>query len=206
MRFRVPHLCIVNNDKGKINKISMTRLTALSPENATGKTKDLFNAINSKLGMVPNMMRTMGNSSAVLEGYLNLSGALGSGTLGAKTGELIALAVAESNTCDYCLSAHSFIGEKLVGIDSASITSARDGISNNAKIDAALKFAQVLVSKRGSVSDADVNAVKAAGYTDGEVGEIVAHVALNIFTNYLNKTAQTQIDFPEVNAFEKAIA
>jgi len=182
----------------------MTRLKALSPEEATGKTKELFNGVQSKLGMVPNMMRTMGNSSAVLEGYLNLSGALGHGALGAKTGELIALAVAESNACDYCLSAHSFIGEKLVGIDTPSLTAARDGNSGHAKTDAALKFAQALVAKRGSVNDGDVNTVKAAGYTDGEVGEIVAHVALNILTNYLNKTAQTEIDFPVVNAFEKA--
>ncbi len=181
----------------------MTRLKALSPEVATGKTKELFNGVQSKLGMVPNMMRTMGNSSAVLEGYLNLSGALGHGTLGAKTGELIALAVAESNTCDYCLSAHSFIGEKLVGIDVPALASAREGNNSNSKIDAALKFAQALVSKKGSVEDADVKSVKAAGYTDGEVAEIVAHVALNILTNYLNKTAQTEIDFPEVTAFEK---
>ncbi|MBL7846243.1 MAG: carboxymuconolactone decarboxylase family protein [Cyclobacteriaceae bacterium] len=181
----------------------MTRLQALSPEQASGKTKELFNGIQGKLGMVPNMMRTMGNSSAVLEGYLQLSGALGHGTLGAKTGELIALAVAESNACDYCLSAHSFIGEKLVGIDIPSLTAAREGKSNNPKTDAALKFARALVAKRGSVTDADVAAVKAAGYTDGEVGEIVAHVALNIFTNYLNKTAQTTIDFPVVTAHEE---
>jgi len=180
----------------------MTRLKALSPDDASGKTKELFNAIQGKLGMVPNMMRTMGNSSAVLEGYLNLSGALNHGTLGTKTGELIALAVAESNTCDYCLSAHSFIGEKLVGIDTHSLSSAREGKNSNAKTEAALKFAQQLVRKRGSVSDTDVNAVKAAGYTDGEVGEIVAHVALNIFTNYLNKTANTEIDFPVVKTFE----
>lgn len=181
----------------------MTRLKALSPNKATGKTKELFNGIQSKLGMVPNMMRTMGNSSAVLEGYLNLSGALGNGTLGAKTGELIALAVAEKNTCDYCLSAHSFIGEKLVGIDTQSLSSAREGNSSNTKTDAALKFAQTLVSKNGSVSDNDVKKVKAAGYSDGEVGEIVAHVALNILTNYINKTANTEIDFPVIHSFEK---
>src|SRR5688572_20480575 len=124
----------------------MTRLKALSPDDATGKTKDLFNAIQKKLGMVPNMMRTMGNSSAVLEGYLNLSGALSQGTLEAKTGELIALTVAENNTCDYCLSAHSFIGEKLVGIDVQTLESAREGKSSNVKVDAALKFAQTLLS------------------------------------------------------------
>lgn len=183
----------------------MIRLKALNPDEASGRTKELFNGIQSKLGMVPNMMRTMGNSSAVLEGYLNLSEALGRGTLGAKTGELIALTVAESNTCDYCLSAHSFIGEKLVGIDSTSLSSAREGRSNNAKINAALKFSQALVSKRGAVSDVDVSLVKESGYTDGEVGEIVAHVALNILTNYLNKTANTEIDFPVVRALEVVV-
>jgi uncharacterized peroxidase-related enzyme len=187
------------------NLKKMTRLKALSSDEATGKTKELFNGIQAKLGMVPNMMRTMGNSSAFLEGYLNLSGALGKGTLGAKTGELIALTVAESNACDYCLSAHSFIGEKLVGIDVPALSAAREGKSNNGKIDAALKFSQALVSKRGAVSDADLNQVKAAGYTDGEVGEMVGHVALNILTNYLNKTANTEIDFPVVNAFEKVL-
>ena len=182
----------------------MTRLKALSPDDASGKTKELFNGIHGKLGMVPNMMRTMGNSSAVLEGYLQLSGALAKGSLGAKTGELIALTVAESNTCDYCLSAHSFIGEKLVGIDTHALSIAREGKSNNPKTDAALKFAQVLLNKKGAVNDADVKAVKAAGHTDGEVGEIVAHVALNVLTNYFNKTANTEIDFPVVSSFESA--
>lgn len=185
---------------------NMTRLKALSPEEASGKTKELFNGIQTKLGMVPNMMRTMGNSSAVLEGYLNFSGALGRGTLGVKTGELIAMAVGESNTCDYCLSAHSFIGEKLAGIDTASLASAREGKSENSKTEAALKFALDLVNKRGSVTDEEVEAVKSAGYSDGEVGEIVAHVALNILTNYLNKTALTQIDFPVVSAHQNVTA
>jgi uncharacterized peroxidase-related enzyme len=199
---RVQHLCFVNIDKEKTKQKNMTRLTALSPENATGKTKDLFTAINGKLGMVPNMMRTMGNSSAVLEGYLNLSGSLGHGTLGAKLGELIALTVAEANACDYCLSAHTFIGEKLAGIDTQSLASAREAKSNQPKTQAALTFALALVNKKGSVSDADVKAVKDAGFTEGEVSEIIGHVALNIFTNYLNKTANTQIDFPVVKAFE----
>lgn len=182
----------------------MTRLTALSPDQASGKTKELFNAITSKLGIVPNMMRTMGQSSAVLEGYLNLSGALGHGTLGAKLGELIALTVAEANTCDYCLSAHSYIGEKLVQVDTHALTQAREAKSSTPKIQAALTFALQLVHKKGAVSDGDVKAVRDAGYTEGEVGEIIAHVALNIFTNYLNKTAHTEIDFPVVRAYETA--
>jgi uncharacterized peroxidase-related enzyme len=179
----------------------MARLTALSPENATGKTKELFTAIDGKLGMVPNMMRTMGNSSAVLEGYLNLSGALGGGTLGAETGELIALAVAESNNCDYCLSAHTYIGANLVKVDAETLNSARNGNSTNAKTDAILKFAKTLVGKKGLVNDADVDLVKKNGVTEGEIGEIVGHVALNILTNYFNNTANTEIDFPTVKAF-----
>jgi uncharacterized peroxidase-related enzyme len=182
----------------------MTRLTAVNPDTATGKVKDLFTAINGKLGMVPNMMRTMGNSPALLEGYLNFSGALGAGTLGAKTGELIALAVAESNQCDYCLSAHTYIGANLAGIDADALTAARDGHSATAKTNAALLFAKTLVSKKGLVSNEDVNYIKAAGFTEGEIGEIVGHVALNILTNYFNNTANTAIDFPVVHALETA--
>lgn len=178
----------------------MTRLKALHPDEATGKSKELFNGIQNKLGMVPNMMRTMGNSSAVLEGYLNFSDALGKGTLGAKLGELIALSVAESNSCDYCLSAHTFIGGKLMKIEEDALIKARSGQNDDQKIAAALQFSKALVTSKGIVSSEDLQAVKAAGYTDGEIGEIVAHVALNILTNYFNNTAQTEIDFPEVKA------
>jgi uncharacterized peroxidase-related enzyme len=195
----VPTKNLVGNDNTiKTNK--MARLTALSPEQATGKTKELFTAIEGKLGMVPNMMRTMGNSSAALEGYLNLSGALGGGTLSATTGELIALAVAESNSCNYCLSAHTYIGINLVKIDAVILTAARYGNAADAKTDAILKFAKTLVNKKGLVNDADVATVKAAGITEGEVGEIVGHVALNILTNYFNNTANTDIDFPVITA------
>lgn len=178
----------------------MTRLKVLEPEEATGRSKELFEGIKAKLGMVPNMMKTMGNSSAVLEGYLNLSEALSKGKLGGKLGELIALTVAESNACNYCLSAHTFIGEKLVKIDNDSLNLARNGQNSDSKIQAALVFAQSLVVKGGRVDDEDVALVKSAGYSDGEIGEIVAHVALNVLTNYFNNTANTSIDFPEVKA------
>ena len=174
----------------------MARLEALNPETTTGKSKELFDGIQNKLGMVPNMMRTMGNSPAVLQGYLNLSGALSAGSLGAKTGELIALAVAEANSCQYCLSAHTFIGEKLVKINPEELHAARRGNNVDGKTEAALTFARTLVQKGGRVNDEDIQAVKAAGYTDGAIGEIVAHVALNTFTNYFNNTANTEIDFP----------
>ncbi|WP_286965989.1 carboxymuconolactone decarboxylase family protein [Flavobacterium sp. UBA4854] len=176
----------------------MTRLTALNPEEVTGKTKDLFNAVQAKLGVVPNMMRTMGNSPAVLEGYLNLSGALSHGKLSAKTGELIALAVSESNSCDYCLAAHTFIGEKLVKADPAVLKAARLGKSDDAKTEAILQLAKTLISKNGLVNDEDVNKAKNAGVADAEIAETIAHVALNVLTNYFNNVAKTEIDFPTV--------
>ncbi|UUF16089.1 MULTISPECIES: carboxymuconolactone decarboxylase family protein [Flavobacterium] len=178
----------------------MTRLTALNPEEVTGKTKDLFNAVQSKLGVVPNMMRTMGNSPAVLEGYLNFSGALSHGKLSAKTGELIALAVSESNSCDYCVAAHTFIGGKLLKTDAQVLQDARKGNSADAKTEAILQLAKTLISKNGLVSDEDVNKAKNAGVSDAEIAETVAHVALNVLTNYFNNTANTQIDFPEVSS------
>jgi len=184
----------------------MARLKALSPDEATGKAKELFTAIQGKLGVVPNMMRTMGNSPALLEGYLNFSGALAHGKLGSKTGELLAMAVSEKNNCDYCLSAHTYIGEKLVHIDASALNDARSANSTDAKTDAALKFATVLTAKQGLVNDADIANIKAAGFTDGEIGEIVGHVALNVLTNYFNNTAKTDIDFPVVNAYNSVEA
>ena len=175
----------------------MQRLTALNPETTTGKSKELFNAIQSKLGMVPNMMRTLGNSPAALNGYLSFSAALGESSIGGKLGELIALTVANANSCEYCNAAHSFIGEKLVHIDAATIAAAREGKSADAKIEAALNFARTMVEKRGLVNDADVNALKDAGYNEGAIAEIIAHVGLNLLTNYFNNAAKVTVDFPQ---------
>ena len=196
------HLCYVNVDNKKNN--IMQRITALDPDITTGKSKELFNQIQAKLGMVPNMMRTMGNSPAVLNGYLTLSGLLGGGVLGGKLGELIALTVANANSCEYCNAAHSFIGEKLVHIDIDSISDAREGKSADGKIQAALDFSRTLVEKRGLANDADITLLKDAGYTDEAISEIIAHVALNIFTNYFNNAANVTVDFPEVNLVEAA--
>lgn len=178
----------------------MQRIEALNPETSTGKAKQLFEGIQDKLGMVPNMMRTMGSSPAVLEGYLNLNASLATSSLGSEMGELIAMTVAQANSCNYCLSAHSFIGSKLVGINPQILNEARLSQNNEPKVAKALAFAYTLVKKRGLVNDSDVQSVLDAGYSQGEVGEIVAHVALNIFTNYFNNTANTVVDFPLVEA------
>ena len=183
----------------------MTRLKAISPDEVTGKAKEMFTAVNNKFGLVPNMIRTMGNSPALLEGYLNFSAALDHGTLGAKTNKLIALTVAESNQCDYCLSIHTYLGLNLLKIDAVVLDASRIGKANDAKTQAILIFAKALISKKGLINDADVKAVKAAGITEGEIGEIVGHVALNTLTNYFNNTANTEIDFPLVEAQSVAV-
>jgi uncharacterized peroxidase-related enzyme len=180
------------------NRNKMPRLKALSPDEASGKVKELFNAINSKFGVVPNMMRAMGNSPSFLEGFLNFHAALSNGTLGAKAAALIALAIAEANACHYCLAAHTYVGKNVGNLDAKTMEDARLGSSTNEKTNTILKFALALVNKKGRVSDEDVKVLKAAGVTDGEVVEIIGHVALNIATNYFNNTINTEIDFPKV--------
>lgn len=183
----------------------MQRITALNPDTTTGKSKDLFNAVQTKLGMVPNMMRTMGNSPAVLNGYLSFSGALGESSIGAKLGEQIALTVANENSCDYCNAAHSFISEKLVGIDTATIHAAKEGKASDAKTQTALSFARTLIAKKGKVSEGDINVLKNATFTDAEIAEIIAHTALNIFTNYFNNAVNVEVDFPKVELVASAV-
>ena len=175
----------------------MPRLNAIDPTVATGKAKELLDGVKAKIGMVPNLMRTFANSPAALEGYLSFSGALGGGLLNAKLREQIALAVADANSCEYCLSAHTAIG-KMVGLNDNDIAASRQSSSGDAKVDAALKFAHQIVVKRGEVLDSEVQSVRDAGYSDGEITEIIANVALNIFTNYFNHIAQTVVDFPRV--------
>ena len=171
----------------------MTRLTPIDPAEATGRAKELLSAVQAKLRFTPNMMRTMAVSPPVLDGYLCFSSALGGGVLEAKLREQIALAVAEANGCEYCLAAHSTIG-KMVGLTNGDIVAGRQGRSSDLKTAAALAFARAILDRRGDVSDAALHAVREAGYGDGEIAEIVAHVALNVFTNYFNRFAQTSID------------
>lgn len=175
----------------------MTRILPINHEQASGKAKELLDAVKAKLGMTPNLVKTMAQSPAVLAAYLNFGGALESGKLPAKVREQIALITAEINHCDYCAAAHTAIG-KLVGLDDQEIAAARLGKSTDAKTGAALQFARALIINRGEIADSDLQLVRDAGYTDGEIVEILAHVALNIFTNYFNLTAGTEIDFPKI--------
>ena len=183
----------------------MPRITAIDPANATGKAKQLLDAVKAKLGLTPNLMKTLATSPAALEGYLNFNGALAGGGLDAKFREEIALAVAQANSCEYCLAAHAALGS-LAGLQADEIVASRSSRSSDAKRDAGLKFAQAIVVQRGGVSDAAVSKVRAAGFSDGEITEIVANVALNIYTNYINHVAQTSVDFPRVELSLEATA
>lgn len=175
----------------------MSRISTVNPTEAAGKAKELLDGVQKKLGFAPNMMKTMAQSPAVLEAYLNFSGTLAHGKLNARLREQIALLSAETNACAYCASAHSIIG-KSAGLTDDEIGAARRGLSNDAKTDTALKFARSIIVNRGVVGDEEVAAIKAAGYGEAEIAEIIAHVALNAFTNYFNKIAETEIDFPKV--------
>jgi len=177
----------------------MSRIHIPANDQVPAATRPLLDAVNRQLGVVPNLMKVLGNSPSALGGYLALSGALAKGALGAKTGERIALAVAQINACGYCLAAHTYLGRHVAKLDDAEIAANRGGASNDPKADAAVRFAASVAIERGHVSDAAVRAVKDAGYGDAEVMEIVAHVALNTLTNYVNVVAQTEIDFPAVD-------
>ena len=178
----------------------MSRFHQIAPESATGKAKELLDAVKGKLGLVPNMTRAMANAPAVLNGYLQLSGALGQGILPAKTREQIALVVGQANGCDYCLAAHSTIG-KMVGLTADQIRDSRHGTAIDPKADALIRFARKVVDSKGRVSDGDLQDVRDAGFDDGAIAEVVANVALNIFTNYFNHVAETDIDFPKAEPF-----
>lgn len=185
----------------------MSRIaTPTSIESSAAASRPLLEAVQKQLGSVPNLFRIVGNSPAGLEGYLALSGALGKGRLDPRTRQRIALTVAELNGCGYCLSAHTYLGKHMAKLDDAEMLDNQRGASSDAKANAALVFAAHLVRARGHVNDAAVQAVRAAGYDDGQVVEIILHVALNTLTNYVNTALATEIDFPVVSPLTERAA
>ena len=177
----------------------MQVLKSMDPAGATGKTKQIFDGLQKTLGTVPNLMRTIANSPAALNAYMSFNAALSEAKLPAPLREQLAIAVANVNSCDYCLSAHNALG-KIAGLASRDLVLARDAEASDAKTAVALRFAAAVVRKRGMLEPSEVEVLRGAGYTDGEITEIVAVVAINIFTNYFNHIAGTEIDFPVVEA------
>ena len=177
----------------------MPRIQTIDAATASGPAKDLLDGVKAGLGVVPNIFATFVHSPKVLEGFLALNGALGQGLLSAQLREQIALAVAGVNECDYCASAHTAIGGG-AGIDAAELARNLRGQSSDPKTQEVLNFVKKVVEQRGQVSDGDVAALQVAGYSDGEIVEIVTHIGVNLFTNYFNHIVGTEIDFPVVSA------
>ena len=178
----------------------MSRISIPAVEQSLPASQPLLAAVKQQLGVVPNLMKLVGHSPAALEGYLALNGALARGKLDAKLRERIALAIAEYNGCDYCLSAHDYLGRNVAKLSGEEIEAARDGRSSDAHADAALRFARRVAETRGRVTDADLATLRLAGFDEASVIEIVVTVALNVLTNYVNNVALTDIDFPTVHA------
>ena len=181
----------------------MERISALSNAEAPAAAQPMLEDIEKQMGTVPNLMRTMAHSPAVLESYLGFSSTLGKGKLPGRLREQLALAVGQANGCDYCLAAHSALG-RAAGLSDEEIADSRRGQAPESKTAGALRFAQRVVATKGHVNDEEIAALRDAGFADGEILEIVANVALNIFTNYFNHVAGTVVDFPAAAPLETA--
>jgi len=180
------------------------RRSAPEDQNAANESlRKVFDGVERQLGIVPNMVRTMAPSRSALDGYLWLSAALKRGVLPGTLREQIALVVAEACECDYYLSARTALG-RAVGLTDHQPTACRDAFADDSKVAAALCFARAVVQQRGAVSNQQLADVREAGFSESEIAEIIGNVALNVFANYFNRAAETDIDFPRVTAGQLA--
>lgn len=175
----------------------MSRIAALEPETTDGKTRETLTVVKQMLGAVPNLFRVAANSPSTLEGLVGLNSSVSRGKLDAQTRSLLALAVAEANDCDYCLSANSALGAR-AGLAKADLELARRATADDPKRSAMLAFTRKLVLTRGRISDAELEALESAGVDASETLELVANAVLSIFMNYINLVAATDNDFPAV--------
>lgn len=175
----------------------MSRIPLLNPQDTQGERQQLLTQIHGAFGATPAMFRAVAHSTAALKSMWGSFGALGAGHIPAKLGEQIAVAVAERNACHYCLAAHTVLGRK-AGASAEEMSAAQRGEAADARTAAALRFALRLVDARGQVSAQELQALREAGFSDEEAVEIVAHVALNLFTNYVNLAFEVPVDFPSV--------
>lgn len=175
----------------------MSRVQIVDPKTATGDARRLLDAVQSQLGVTPNFIRVLANSPKALEGFLGLYGALGGISLDKAMQERIALGTAEGNACEYCVSAHTAIGRH-AGLSNAEMLLNRQGTAGNAKAAAIVAFARALNDNLGEVTTAEFDAARSAGLTDAEIVEVIAVLALNIFTNIIGKATRVDIDFPKV--------
>ena len=170
---------------------------SMNSETSPAASQPLLEQIDKAFGTTPNMFKAVSNSPAALKSMWGAFGALAGGTLGARLGEQIAVAVADRNACDYCLAAHTALGRK-AGATADEMAAAQVGSASDAATQAALNFALKVVEQRAQITADDVQALRTAGFSDEAVMEILAHVALNLFTNYVNVAFAVPVDFPAV--------
>lgn len=175
----------------------MARINIVTAESANPEQKALYDAIQAQLGMVPNFLKVFANSPAALKAFLGLHGIAREGSLDPKTRERIALALAQQNTCEYCLSAHTAIGRK-TGLDATEIAANRSGTSSDEKAAVAVRFARSLMAHTGEVTTAELVEMRNAGYSESDIVEVITHVGMNMLTNMLGKAGRVDIDFPKV--------
>src|SRR5262245_26904756 len=173
----------------------MSRIQRVESANASPEVQAKYEAARSALGTLPNLVKTYGNSDALLGAFLGLYVATGESRFSRADRERIALAVSEVNGCDYCLAIHTAVGRKL-GLEKAEIEGARRGIAADASVGAAVRFARAVAEKRGKVSDAEMGELRAAGYSDRDIVDLVGIIALNVLNNFMNNVADTEIEFP----------
>ena len=173
----------------------MPRINPVTRNSTDAQTLEVLADVEKKIGMIPNLFATMANSPAALKAYLGFSQALGEGRLSPRIREQISLVVGEVNSCNYCVSAHTALG-KGAGLQDECIINARMGRASDSKEQAVLSFAKKIVHLQGKVENTELDRLRSAGFEEGEICEIVANVALNIFTNYFNHVAATEVDFP----------
>lgn len=175
----------------------MSRINVIENTTANDEQRELLEAINQQMGMVPNFLKVLANSPAALRAFLGLHAIAGEGSLDAKTRERIALAVAQENECQYCVSAHTALGRK-AGLKGAEIEANRAGTSQDAKAAVAVKFARALIEHKGEITTAELLEVRNTGYSESDIVEIITHVGMNILTNIIGKASRVDIDFPKV--------
>ena len=176
----------------------MSRIQVIDHDNANPEQRELLDAVQTKMGMVPNFLKVFANSPTALRAFIGLHAVAGEGSLEAPTRERIALAIAQKNACEYCVSAHTAIGRKS-GLNSAEIEANRVGTSQDAKAAVAVNFARALVEHNGEVTTAELLEVRNAGFSESDIVEIITHVGMNILTNILAKASRVDIDFPKVD-------
>ncbi len=177
----------------------VTNFAPIDPETAAGPAADLLAQVKTALGLVPNMAKAMANSPTLLTAYLALAGAVGNGTLPIGVRERLAISAAQLNRCQYCLSAHTYIGANIAEVDPAELDAARKAQSNDPHVAALLQLSNDIAENNGDVSPESLDLARQEGVTDQEIGEVVANLALNVLTNYFNVLAGVENDWPVVD-------